>query len=183
MTTSDLATDDALLALLAHERRALLAAVERVPAARRAQRPAPDAWSALEVVEHVARVEQGVVRMLDAARAGRLVTDPSVTPIGAPLSEPVVAALRDRTRRLEAPERVRPAAGGDEAATLEALASARAALLAAYRTATPAMLDGASYPHPYLGPMTLRAWVELSAHHDARHAAQVESLVGSGEGG
>lgn len=176
MTTSDIAAADALLPLLERERALLLDAVARVPADRQGVRPSPEAWSAAEVVEHVARVERGVVRMLAAARAGQLATDPSVSPIGAPLPAAVVAALRDRTRRLEAPERVRPAGRGDMTAALEELAQARAALLDAYRTATTAMLDGASYAHPYLGPMTLRAWVEMAAHHGARHAAQVEAM-------
>lgn len=180
MTSPIIDSDATLLALLDRERAAFIDAVRRVPAERCAERPAPDAWCASEVVEHVASVERGVVRMLGAARAGQLATDPAVTPIGAPLSEAVAAKLRDRTQRLEAPERVRPTGGADVDAALAELAETRAALLEAYRTATPAMLDGASYPHPYLGPMTLRAWVELGAHHDARHAAQVEALAALG---
>jgi acyl dehydratase len=85
--------------------------------------------------------------------------------------------VRDRTRRLEAPERVRPAGSLTPDAALHALAQTRAALLAAFAAATPDALDRVAWSHPFFGPMTLRAWVELNAHHDARHADQVAELA------
>jgi hypothetical protein len=49
----------------------------------------------------------------------------------------------------------------------------RAALLEAFTAADPLVLDGIVFPHPFIGPLTLRSWMELIAHHDARHAEQM----------
>lgn len=172
---------DPLLALLDRERAHLLAEVARVPRARQGETIVAGRWSVAEVVEHVARVERGVVRMLEAGRAGTL--RPTATPpLGAPLPDAMIALLRDRTSPLEAPERVRPTGTATPEEALEGLAQARAALLDAYRTTTDEVLDGAAYPHPFLGPLTLRAWLEMSAHHDARHAAQVAELAAAAAG-
>jgi acyl dehydratase len=85
--------------------------------------------------------------------------------------------VRNRTIRLEAPERVRPTGELTPEAALTALEQARAALIEACRAATPDELDHAAFPHPFFGPLTLRAWVELSAHHDSRHAQQLADLA------
>jgi len=105
---------DPVLALLDAERASFLAAVARVPAAQQSRRAAPDRWSVVEIVEHVARIDVGV---------------------------------------------------------------AREALRAAYLSADPAVLDGAVHEHPVIGPLTLRGWFGMAAHHDARHAAQIAELA------
>jgi hypothetical protein len=167
---------DPVLALLARERSAFLAQLARVPAECRALRPAPDRWSAAEVVEHVARIDRGVAMIL-SLRAGE---GPSAAPEslgGAQLTAERAAVVRDRARRLEAPERVRPTGALSPAAALEQLTEARASLAAAYLAADAAVLDGAVHPHPLLGPITVRGWFELAAHHDARHAQQLAELA------
>jgi hypothetical protein len=168
--------DDPVLALLARERAHLLAEVERVPAARRGERPAPDRWSVHEVVEHVARVDRGVALILAARAAQPLAATPEEL-AGAHMTPARGAAVRDRSRRFDAPERVRPTGTVPPEAALAQLAAARAALVAAYGAADAAVLDGAVHPHPVLGPVTLRGWFELAAHHDARHAQQVAELA------
>lgn len=172
---------DPLLALLDRERARLLAEVARVPRSRQGESITAGRWSVAEIVEHVARVERGVVRMLEAGRAGTL-RPAATTPLGAPLPDAVVAGLRDRTTPLEAPERVRPTGATTLEDALEGLGQARGALLDAYRATADEVLDGAAYPHPYFGPLTLRGWVEMSAHHDARHAAQVAELTAAAAG-
>ncbi|MDF1506044.1 DinB family protein [Roseisolibacter sp. H3M3-2] len=173
--TTPAAEPDPLLALLVEERAAFLAAVDRVPADRRAERPAPDRWSALEVAEHVARIDAGVARML-ATYAEQPAVDPEACE-AAVLGERRAGWVRARNERVEAPERVRPAGGLAEDAVREQMARAREALVAAYRAATPDVLDRRVHPHPFIGPVTLRGWIELAAHHDARHAKQVDEVA------
>ena len=84
--------------------------------------------------------------------------------------------MRERTTKVEAPERVRPAAGLTPDDALAQLHASRAAVLEAFTAADPAVLDGVIVPHPFIGPLTLRAWMELIAHHDARHADQMTAL-------
>jgi hypothetical protein len=167
-----------ILELLEAERAALLATVERTPESLRARRPAPDKWSMVEVLEHLTRVESGVARLLTVR--GRAA--PGAPPEGVDLSDAQldaarIARLRDRADRLEAPERIRPAGTSAPADALRALAAARTELVAALLAADPGALDGAVHTHPALGTLTLRAWAEFVAHHEARHADQVREIA------
>lgn len=175
--TAATSPSDPIVELLAHERAAFLAALERVPAERRAERPAPDRWSALEIAEHVARLDVSMTRVL-AMKAG----EPRLSPeecAEARMTPRLAAALRDRSVRIEAPDRVHPKGGLEEDAVHAQMGVARTALLAAYRAADPAVLDGTTFPHPVFGPVTMRGWIELLAHHDARHAQQLAEIAGA----
>ena len=168
-------TED-LFSLLDRERDAFLAQVARVPAARLGERPSPDAWSVAEVVEHVARIDRGVGKIV-ALRSAEPLTATAEELAAARLTPERIAFLRDRTQRVEAPERVRPKGTLTPDDALAQLASAREEMKHAYRTADPALLDGAIWPHPIIGPVTLRGWFELTAHHDARHAGQIAEIA------
>lgn len=166
-----------LISLLDRERADFLAQVALVPVERRSQRPAPERWSVAEIVEHVARIDTGVAKLL-ALKSGE---PPTATPeqlAEGCLTPERAARVRSRDERITAPERVRPTGTLSSEEALAQLAQARAALRAAFLAADPAVLDGAVYPHPIIGLLTLRAWVELLAHHDARHAQQVAELAG-----
>jgi len=139
--TDDTGASGALVALLDHERANLMAQFKRVPVARRAERPGEGAWSAVEIVEHVARVEAGVAKMI--AKGGEM-----------PLT-----------------------ATATEVADAQMTAGRIAAVRTAFTAAEPAVLDGIMFPHLFIGPLTLRAWVVLVAHHDARHAAQMAEVA------
>jgi hypothetical protein len=178
MTTSD-SPADPLPALLDHERSAFLAQVERVPRARRAERPAPGRWSVTEIVEHVARIDTGVSKLLAIRSAEPLTATPEQL-TAAQLTPEKIARVRSRAERLEAPERVHPTGKLSPDEALEHLTSARTALKAVYLAADPAVLDGATHVHPVIGPLTLRGWFELVAHHDARHAQQIAELCDGG---
>lgn len=176
MTSPAASPPDVLPALLDRERVAFLAEVARVPLTRRAERPAPDRWSVAEVVEHVARIDLGISKLL-ALRAAEPRTATPQELAAAQLTPEKIARVRSRAERFEAPERVRPTGTLAPEAALERLAHARAALMAAYQAASPSVLDGAVHVHPVIGPLTLRGWVELAAHHDARHAQQIAELA------
>jgi hypothetical protein len=174
--TQSAPSTDALLALLDRERAAFLAQVERVPPARQGEHLAPGRWSVAEIVEHVARIDVGVSRIL-AARGAEPLTATAEQLAAARLTPERVARVRSRAERFQAPERVQPTGTLSPAAALEHLSSARTAVKAAYLAADPAVLDGAIHPHPVIGPVTLRGWIELAAHHDARHAKQIAELA------
>lgn len=174
--TTGFPTTDELLTLLDRERAAFLAQVHRVPGARQAQRPEPERWSVAEIVEHVARIDTGVAKLIAMMGAG----PPSATPeqlAEGRLTPEKAARVRSREERIVAPERVRPTGKLSPEEALAQLAQARATVRAAFLAADPAVLDGAVYPHPIIGLLTLRSWVELLGHHDARHAQQVAELA------
>jgi uncharacterized damage-inducible protein DinB len=162
------------LALLAMERRALLAAVERVPPADRGRRPAADGWSVAEILEHLAQVERSVAGLI--AVRGR-------EPLPADLPPPVanaaerVAGLRVRGHRIEAPDAVRPTGAVPADAALAALAQSRQALLDAAGAADPIALERRTYHHAVAGRLTLGDWLAFVAHHEARHAAQIDEIL------
>jgi hypothetical protein len=176
MTTAPTSAPDPVLTLLDAERAHFLAQVARIPVARQARRPAPDRWSVAEIVEHVARIDLGVAKLL-AVRTAEPRTASAEELADAALTPEKVARVRSRAERFEAPDRVCPTGTLTPEAALARLADARAALKAAYASADPAVLDGAVYPHPVIGPLTVRGWFLLAAHHDARHAQQVEELA------
>lgn len=173
MTT---AADNARIeALLAAERDHFVEQYGRVPEARRAERPPSGGWSAAEVVEHVAKVEGGVAFMITkGATMPRTATEAELS--DAQITERKARIVRDRSVKVEAPTRVHPQSTIDAASVLAQLAQSRAAMLAAFRSAEDGVLDGITFPHPFIGPLTLRAWVELIAHHDNRHAQQIAEL-------
>ncbi|MCX5762461.1 MAG: DinB family protein [Gemmatimonadetes bacterium] len=174
--THDPRSSDAVFALLDHERANLFAQFERVPPARRAERPGEGAWSAAEIAEHVARVEMGVAKSI--VKGGEMPRTATAEELDAAQMTPrKIAAVRDRSTKVEAPERVRPTGTPSADAVPEQLRATRVAMLGAFRGADAAVLDGITFPHPFLGPLTLRAWVVLVAHHDARHAAQMADVA------
>lgn len=165
-----------LHALLDRERAAFLVQVERVPRSRQSERPAPDRWSVIEVVEHVSRIDTGITKLLEVMGAQPLTANLEAL-AQAQMSPEKAASVRNRGTRIEAPERVRPTGKLSSEEALAQLAAGRVKLKAASLAADPAVLDGAVYSHAVLGPLTLRAWLELTAHHDARHAQQVAEIA------
>jgi hypothetical protein len=61
-------------------------------------------------------------------------------------------------------------------AAIAALAESRAALLDAARAADPVALEQRTYHHAVLGRITLIDWLAFVAHHEARHAAQIDEV-------
>lgn len=175
--TGDYLSDAAIRERLDVERRALLARLEGVPGERLVRRPTPDRWSVAEVLEHLARIESGVTRLLHAKGQTAPPADAPAPDAGALLTPEIGARVRDRSRRIEAPELVRPGGGVAPDEALRQLAAARERLLAAWASADRAALDRVVHPHPVIGPLTLRSWMALTADHEARHAAQVGEIL------
>ena len=132
----------------------LRAAAVAVPAARFAERPAPEEWSANEVMAHV--VEAGrhfggaVVRLLDGQ------------PPGAPRDAPA----RDTTPR-----------------PLEAwwalLEQDRAAVFARAVAADPTARLDATVEHAFFGPLNWRETLLFMRLHDLDHAGQLAKVAGA----
>jgi [ribosomal protein S5]-alanine N-acetyltransferase len=176
-----LASEAAVLELLAGERARLIERVERVPEALRSRPPADGRWSIVQVLEHLARVESGITKLL--AVRGRERPAEGVDVGDAVMTPAKVARARNRGDRIEAPERIRPTGSASPADALRQLEDARAALVAAFREADREALDGQTYVHQTLGRLTLRAWAEFVAHHEARHAEQIAEIADALAGG
>ncbi len=169
----------ALLALLQQERDQLLEQFTSIPEADRTgstgEHTPESGWSAAQIIEHCARVEGNVARMI--AKGAELPRTATAEELQAGLlTDTSIGWVRNRGTKVEAPERVRPSVSITAHDALTLLHASRTALLDAFTAADPAVLDGILFPHPFVGPLTLRSWMELIAHHDARHAEQLAEL-------
>lgn len=174
---SDYLSTEQILARLSAERAGLVARLERIPAARQNVRPTPERWSVAEVLEHLVRLEMGLTKLLALKGQAPPAADVPAPPADA-LGTPQFGALvRDRSKPLEAPERVRPEGKLSAEEALARLQAARAALLEAFASADAEALDRQTHVHPFFGPLTLRSWMALAADHEARHAAQIGEIA------
>jgi DinB superfamily len=133
-----------------------------------ATRPAPEEWSALEIVEHLVVVERAVHKSV-AAAAG-------VPPAERRTREkdPIVAGLANYPDQIAAPEMVHPT--GRFTSLTEALRlfrERRTTTLDLARSLDIAW-DAHYAPHPILGTLDVGQWFLLAATHGERHALQIE---------
>jgi uncharacterized damage-inducible protein DinB len=130
----------------------LHAAAVAVPAARFAERPAPEEWSANEVMAHV--VEAGghfggaIVRVLDGQAPGAPRDAPARDTTPRPLAEWWALLERDRT-----------------------------ALFDRVRSAHPQSRLEATIPHPFFGALTWRETLLFMRLHDLDHAGQLVKVA------
>jgi hypothetical protein len=156
----------------------LLAAVEGLSEEEQAFSPAPDRWSAAELVEHLSIVEGNVVALLGKllARAGDEESSaaPPAAAAFAPVSIEEFVEL-SRAARYEAPERIRPT-GLPLADSLARLRDSRAALHSLRPRIERADGRALRFPHPTWGPLDLYQWLLFVGAHEDRHLAQLEAL-------
>lgn len=162
---------------LDREMSSLRDAVEAVPAERRAERPAPDRWSVAEVLEHLALVENSVLkgceRQLAAAREAGLPAETEITPI-LPTMPPEKVASRERP--LVSPASMLPKMNDADAAWRQ-IEDVRARLRAFVASCDGLALSHVTMPHPGLGPLNLYQWLLFAAGHHARHAGQIRDIA------
>ena len=171
-----LATSE-ILARLSAERDALVERLAKIPVALQNERPSPERWSIAEVLEHLVRIETGITKLFMLKGQA---PPPDDVPAPAPEASSTPALgrrIRDRSQKIEAPERVRPAGTLSAESALAQLQAARAGLLSAFTSADAVALDRVTHPHPVFGPLTLRSWMALTSDHEARHAAQIGEIA------
>ena len=161
------------LGLLARSRQALLDAVEGVTEQQARWKPAPDRWSILEYVEHLAVSDDALVALVERT-------------LQSPPQEETEEQRRAREKKIRetpvprganrAPEALRPSE------RFASLGEALAAFLAArertveYARATQADLRRHFSPHPVLGPLDAYQWLSGNARHAETHAAHVREI-------
>ena len=165
-----------LLRHLDANRVVLRAAVAAVPSPLRETRPAPDRWSVAEVLEHLARVEEQLTRLLtaklsEAHAAGTLGPEPSTDPVVDARAHRIVL---DRRTLVTASDRVLPRGELDSTAALAKLETARDRLRELLIAHDGLAIATVSHPHPVLGPIDGYQWFAFVGSHEARHAAQIQ---------
>jgi len=164
----------AAVAELEASRFRLLSALEGLTEDDWRSRPSPDAWSIAECAEHITAAELPFAKFA----AVSLTAEPSAEERRQIRGKDdfVRRFLRDRSRRDEAPERIRPKgrfATCEE--TVRAFEERRATNLAYVRQTSEPLRDRFA-PHPFAGMIDGYQWVLFLAAHTDRHAEQIEGI-------
>ncbi len=132
----------------------------------------------VELLEHLYRVEHGCARVIGkAALEARAAGHPAETEESSVLGRLDFVGLRDRSRRIQVPERVAPTGSWAPEEALEKLAASRAELHDAIRTAEGMALGSIHQTHARLGELDLYNWILFIAEHEARHAQQAAEIA------
>ena len=160
------------------QRSALLAAASAVPRDRWTEHPGPGRWSLVELLEHLYKVEHGCARAIaKGAIAARAAGHPLETDTHSVFGSLDAARLRDRSRRLEVPERVAPSGTLTADQVLEKLAASHTELHDAIEAGNGLALGSVYQTHARLGEIDLYRWILFVAEHEARHVQQAAEIV------
>jgi hypothetical protein len=159
---------------LEQSRTVFLEQLQNFSAAQLKFKPSPDAWCALEVGEHLVKVEVGLSKPLFTAAKLEPVTLRSQI-----IGWLLIAALQT-SFRVKTPSR---AANPSEIPTLENLQKRWAAhhqsLQAHLETMSDAALSRAATNHPMVKPFTLAQTLAFFTVHTQHHLRQLERIKGS----
>ncbi|HEX8849413.1 MAG TPA: DinB family protein [Gemmatimonadaceae bacterium] len=167
-----------LLELLDETRASLMMAVARVPEEARDRRAGEGRWTVGEVLDHLHRVDAGFARRIQkvVAEAGERGT-PRETETSSVLGRLERSAVTDRSRRLEAPEVVRPAQAARASEALAALKESRAAVRDGLIAASGLALGTIVFPHVMFGQLDMYQWTLFLGWHEVRHAEQIREIA------
>lgn len=148
-----------------------------IPIAQRDAAPPRGGWTITAIVEHLAIIEDGAGRLL--ANLIKQVKDTPETETDAITPSLEHFQLWRPTRRIEAPDFVRPQGelSFDDALARQSMARAR--MIDALSKASGCALGTVSYPHPVLGPLTGYQWALVTAQHQRRHLLQIAAVSSS----
>ena len=162
-----------VIGLLSRSRQALLDAVEGVTESQARWKPAPDRWSILEYVEHLAVSDDGLIAVIKRS-------------LRTPARPETEEQRRERETKIrntpvprganQAPEMLRP--GGRFASLPEAVAAFLAARERTfeYTRSTEDDLRSHFADHSVLGPLDGYQWLAGNARHAETHAAHIREI-------
>lgn len=160
------------------QRKELRAAIDSVPLDARNIQPAANQWSVAQVLDHLTivdrRVALGVGKWIAEARGSGLGPEAATTSV---LGTIPAERITDRSRKVEAPEEIRPRTDADAESAWAELEQARARLRAAFLSGDGLALEQVVQPHPVLGPINVYQWMLFCASHEARHTLQIREIA------
>ncbi len=163
-----------------HERRDLFASVSELSQGQMDFRPAEDAWSIGENLDHLHLSEQGVTKLIKLSLSKAAKSDAAARTDDAGENAWLTSLdqyqIEKVTRKLKALEQIVPRAGIAKSEILEGLRRSRAELLEGARAAEGYDLAQISFPHPFLGAFNLYQWIRFVGKHELRHLNQIEAV-------
>lgn len=134
-------------------------------------KPAPDSWSAIEIVEHLGIV-QGFVKLRLDDLANGAAPDPAKN--AHEVDALIEATVPDRTTKVKGPEAGKPT-GRWGTETLDQYCGLCDHLIEVARSASG--LRGHTSPHPILGALDGYQWLLAAACHNERHRRQMVEVI------
>jgi len=140
-------------------------------------RPAENAWTVAELVEHVAKTEASIVplvfRLLKNAEAEGATSDGTINP---PIS---LAEQHEKARatKFQAPEMIRPEGTASVAESLAKLMESRETIGGLRSRLEAVDLTNTAFPHPAFGKLNLYQWLAFIGLHEGRHLEQIEKIL------
>ena len=158
----------------------LCARLNHLTTAEENARSSPEAWSAKEIAEHLAIIEERLSKlfpvMVTKAEAGGLQrsADQPFRPIS-------VESMIERSKREKyvAPDEVRPTGAGSIEDSIARLTRSRETIRALRPRLEALDLTGTTYPHPAFGPLNAYQWLIFISAHEDRHLRQIEAATAS----
>ena len=153
--------------------------VEKLSRAQADFKRAPDAWSVAEILEHLGKVEQYLVKLFGRSLPAGDVSNGKTLPVEfQPFSmDSHVESTRDL--KLESPEVFVPAGGLPLRELLRRLRAIRDELLALRPRFEAHDLSQIVLPHPVYGPINLYKFLTAVGLHENRHLRQIEAIMAS----
>jgi len=141
-------------------------------------KPAPDEWSASEVLEHLAKVDRALV-----TRIGKKLVELEQAGPGNGQSRSFFPFSIDfvteqaKDRKFKSPEPALPSAGLTIDESLAKLQSSRADLIAMQPRIEARDLSKTTFPHFVFGELNLYQWLAFFGLHENRHRKQIDRLL------
>lgn len=141
--------------------------------------PKADGWSVKDIIEHLAILEDRLVRMMKVMLTK---AEGASTQKGGGAFEIKPFSLenlieRSRSEKYTAPEAVRPSGNVHLPDLLAKMRGSREELRALQPRIEATDLSAFTYPHPAFGPLDFYQWLALIGFHEERHLNQIESVL------
>ncbi|MDR0140119.1 DinB family protein [Metabacillus idriensis] len=132
------------------------------------QKPSQDVWSPGQILEHLYLMERvitgGMKQVLMSGEKKEVTEKP-------------LELVIDRSRKVPAPENLKPAEGPyEKEELLSKLEDSRRELINFAETAPGQDLNEKAMKHPHLGDLSLKQWVEFIGYHEKRHLLQLSEV-------
>jgi len=138
---------------------------------------AGEQWTPGHLVEHVSIVYGGMAGICSKLIAKA--KDTGAVPDGTMAISPEYfeKLSGSATRKVEAPERVRPTGGVSIAESMQRLSSSDDAFKSMRDDFETVGLSASKFPHPFFGDLTAVEWLILAGLHEHRHTGQLQQMV------
>jgi hypothetical protein len=161
-----------ILEHLDRSRTHLLKTAQEIPDNRWRESPGEGAWSAGEVIAHLAMVEERIV-----GGANRVLqTPPEPVPPLKRIHLPLALTMF-RGRKVKSPIPLDPNLVSEKPAALDRLSVTRKATLQFIESTQGRDLTAYRFPHPFLGSLNIYEWFRAIGYHELRHEKQIREIV------